>query len=201
MTSGQTVLDILLSKMQQLNTQLDSYDTILTALISVTDSASSAMNAAGQISPDMSKKIIAEQQKVDSLMKIASKGNILDSSVSSQLAAGLGQISQIMDSVINIYSKADGNIDSFASSISTAGVNLKDTKEMLGSLKTDLSSTIEKLNNIKDSGSYDMLLKVLGLDADSFGSFVASPVEIETEAIYPIATYGSADYNPYTLLQ
>ena len=48
-----------------------------TALISVTDSASSAMNAAGQISPDMSKKIIAEQQKVDSLMKIASKGNIL----------------------------------------------------------------------------------------------------------------------------
>ena len=164
--------------MQQLNTQLDSYDTILTALISVTDSASSAMNAAGQISPDMSKKIIAEQQKVDSLMKIASKGNILDSSVSSQLAAGLGQISQIMDSVINIYSKADGNIDSFASSISTAGVNLKDTKEMLGSLKTDLSSTIEKLNNIKNSGSYDMLLKVLGFDADSFGSFVASPVDI-----------------------
>ena len=114
MTSGQTVLDILLSKMQQLNTQLDSYDTILTALISVTDSASSAMSAAGQISPDMSKKIIAEQQKVDSLMKIASKGNILDSSVSSQLAAGLGQISQIMDSVINIYSKADGNIDSLS---------------------------------------------------------------------------------------
>lgn len=200
MTSGQTVLDILLSKMQQLNTQLDSYDTILTALISVTDSASSAMNAAGQISPDMSKKIIAEQQKVDSLMKIASKGNILDSSVSSQLAAGLGQISQIMDSVINIYSKADGNIDSFASSISTAGVNLKDTKEMLGSLKTDLSSTIEKLNNIKNSGSYDMLLKVLGLDADSFGSFVASPVEIETEAIYPIATYGSAMAPFYTVL-
>ena len=200
MTSGQTVLDILLSKMQQLNTQLDSYDTILTALISVTDSASSAMNAAGQISPDMSKKIIAEQQKVDSLMKIASKGNILDSSVSSQLAAGLGQISQIMDSVINIYSKADGNIDSFASSISTAGVNLKDTKELLGSLKTDLSSTIEKLNNIKDSGSYDMLLKVLGLDADSFGSFVASPVEIETEAIYPIATYGSAMSPFYTVL-
>ena len=200
MTSGQTILDILLSKMQQLNTQLDSYDTILTALISVTDSASSAMNAAGQISPDMSKKIIAEQQKVDSLMKIASKGNILDSSVSSQLAAGLGQISQIMDSVINIYSKADGNIDSFASSISTAGVNLKDTKEMLGSLKTDLSSTIEKLNNIKNSGSYDMLLKVLGLDADSFGSFVASPVEIETEAIYPIATYGSAMAPFYTVL-
>lgn len=200
MTSGQTVLDILLSKMQQLNTQLDSYDTILTALISVTDSASSAMNAAGQISPDMSKKIIAEQQKVDSLMKIASKGNILDSGVSNQLAAGLGQISQIMDSVINIYSKADGNIDSFASSISTAGVNLKDTKEMLGSLKTDLSSTIEKLNNIKDSGSYDMLLKVLGLDADSFGSFVASPVEIETEAIYPIATYGSAMAPFYTVL-
>ena len=50
------------------------------------------MNAAGQISPDMSKKIIAEQQKVDSLMKIASKGNILDSGVSNQLAAGLGQI-------------------------------------------------------------------------------------------------------------
>ena len=200
MTSGQTVLDILLSKMQQLNTQLDSYDTILTALISVTDSASSAMNAAGQISPDMSKKIIAEQQKVDSLMKIASKGNILDSGVSNQLAVGLGQISQIMDSVINIYSKADGNIDSFASSISTAGVNLKDTKELLGSLKTDLSSTIEKLNNIKDSGSYDMLLKVLGLDADSFGSFVASPVEIETEAIYPIATYGSAMSPFYTVL-
>ena len=133
-------------------------------------------------------------------MKIASKGNILDSGVSNQLAVGLGQISQIMDSVINIYSKADGNIDSFASSISTAGVNLKDTKELLGSLKTDLSSTIEKLNNIKDSGSYDMLLKVLGLDADSFGSFVASPVEIETEAIYPIATYGSAMSPFYTVL-
>ena len=38
----------------------------------------------------------------------------------------------------------------------------------------------------------DILVRFLGGDPDSLGAYFASPVTMETVAMYPVATYGSA---------
>lgn len=203
-TSGnQTVLDVVTTKMELVSRQLEAYDTILTALISVTDSASSAINMAGQVSPDMSQTVLGNQRALDAMQdifKITSAGNIINSGVSGDLADGLGRISGTMDSIIGIYAQADGNIGRFSSLISSARINLQDTKSILNELQEEMDETLAQLNDIRDSGNYEMLLRLIGLDADKLGSFISSPVEIETEKIYPVENYGSAMASFYTVL-
>lgn len=203
-TSGdQTVLDVVTTKMELVSRQLEAYDTILTALISVTDSASSAINMAGQVSPDMSQTVLGNQRALDAMqdiLKITSAGNIINSGVSGDLADGLGRISGTMDSIIGIYAQADGNIGRFSSLISSARINLQDTKSILNELQEEMDETLTQLNDIRDSGNYEMLLRLIGLDADQLGSFISSPVEIETEKIYPVENYGSAMASFYTVL-
>lgn len=203
-TSGsQTVLDVVTTKMELVSRQLEAYDTILTALISVTDSASSAINMAGQASPDMSQTVLGNQRALDAMqdiLKITSAGNIINSGVSGDLADGLGRISGTMDSIIGIYAQADGNIGRFSSLISSARINLQDTKSILNELQEEMDETLTQLNDIRDSGNYEMLLRLIGLDADQLGSFISSPVEIETEKIYPVENYGSAMASFYTVL-
>lgn len=203
-TSGnQTVLDVVTTKMELVSRQLEAYDTILTALISVTDSASSAINMAGQVSPDMSQTVLCNQRALDAMqdiLKITSAGNIINSGVSGDLADGLGRISGTMDSIIGIYAQADGNIGRFSSLISSARINLQDTKSILNELQEEMDETLTQLNDIRDSGNYEMLLRLIGLDADKLGSFISSPVEIETEKIYPVENYGSAMASFYTVL-
>ena len=193
-TSGdQTVLDVVTTKMELVSRQLEAYDTILTALISVTDSASSAINMAGQVSPDMSQTVLGNQRALDAMqdiLKITSAGNIINSGVSGDLADGLGRISGTMDS----------NIGRFSSLISSARINLQDTKSILNELQEEMDETLTQLNDIRDSGNYEMLLRLIGLDADKLGSFISSPVEIETEKIYPVENYGSAMASFYTVL-
>lgn len=203
-TSGsQTVLDVVTTKMELVSRQLEAYDTILTALISVTDSASSAINMAGQASPDMSQTVLGNQRALDAMqdiLKITSARNIINSGVSGDLADGLGRISGTMDSIIGIYAQADGNIGRFSSLISSARINLQDTKSILNELQEEMDETLTQLNDIRDSVNYEMLLRLIGLDADQLGSFISSPVEIETEKIYPVENYGSAMASFYTVL-
>ncbi len=203
-TSGdQTVLDVVTTKMELVSRQLEAYDTILTALISVTDSASSAINMAGQVSPDMSQTVLGNQRALDAMqdiLKITSAGNIINSGVSGDLADGLGRISGTMDSIIGIYAQADGNIGRFSSLISSARINLQDTKSILNELQEEMDETLTQLNDIRDSVKYEMLLRLIGVDADKLGSFISSPVEIETEKIYPVENYGSAMASFYTVL-
>lgn len=203
-TSGnQTVLDVVTTKMELVSRQLEAYDTILTALISVTDSASSAINMAGQVSPDMSQTVLGSQRALDAMqdiLKITSAGNIINSGVSGDLADGLGRISGTMDSIIGIYAQADSNIGRFSSLISSARINLQDTKSILNELQEEMDETLTQLNDIRDSGNYEMLLRLIGLDADKLGSFISSLVEIETEKIYPVENYGSAMASFYTVL-
>lgn len=203
-TSGdQTVLDVVTTKMELVSRQLEAYDTILTALISVTDSASSAINMAGHVSPDMSQTVLGNQRALDAMqdiLKITSAGNIINSGVSGDLADGLGRISGTMDSIIGIYAQAGGNIGRFSSLISSARINLQDTKSILNELQEEMDETLTQLNDIRDSGNYEMLLRLIGLDADQLGSFISSPVEIETEKIYPVENYGSAMASFYTVL-
>lgn len=55
-----------------------------------------------------------------------------------------------------------------------------------------IGGRLERLNQMKGEEGYEILSKLLAHDPEEIGSFMASPVEIETEAVYEVDTYGSS---------
>ena len=51
---------------------------------------------------------------------------------------------------------------------------------------------MEQLEGASEEEMMDILVRFLGGDPDSLGAYFASPVTMETVAMYPVATYGSA---------
>ena len=55
---------------------------------------------------------------------------------------------------------------------------------MLNSIQDKISSVIESLEEFSDSDNYGLMSDILDTDASTLGSFISSPVLIETEKIY-----------------
>ena len=67
-------------------------------------------------------------------------------------------------------------------------------------MRGGIGGRLERLNQMKGEEGYEILSKLLAHDPEEIGSFMASPVEIETEAVYEVDTYGSSMAPFYTVL-
>ena len=63
-----------------------------------------------------------------------------------------------------------------------------------------IADRLERLEQLKGNDGYEILSELLTHDAEEIGSFLASPVQIETQAIYEVDTYGSSMAPFYTVL-
>ena len=72
----------------------------------------------------------------------------------------------------------------------TAGVT--ESKTQVDNVIAGLDSVIEALDKIADSDEYGEMLDMLMTDPAKLASFIASPIQVDTREIYPIANYGSA---------
>ena len=200
-TSDKSIVDIMLTSLTSVRDQLSTYDTILDSLISISDTAQSTIDTAGKIAPNMGSSIESEQAVISSLRALLDKNSSASlKDVSSSLSGSLSSIEQILQSVSSAYTMANGDIDKFNQSIAQSKASLESTKQMVGELKNQVSSTIDKLNELKNGEGYEMLSSLLSQDTQRIGEFIASPVEIETQKIYPIDTYGSAMSAFYSVL-
>ena len=80
----------------------------------------------------------------------------------------------------------------------TAGVT--ESKTQVDNVIAGLDSVIEALDKIADSDEYGEMLDMLMTDPAKLASFIASPIQVDTREIYPIANYGSAMAPFYTIL-
>lgn len=65
-------------------------------------------------------------------------------------------------------------------------------KDVVDNISAKLTDLTEKLDGASEEEMMDILVRFLGGDPDSLGAYFASPVTMETIAMYPVATYGSA---------
>ena len=63
---------------------------------------------------------------------------------------------------------------------------------VVDSISDKLTDLTEQLEGASEEEMMDILVRFLGGDPDSLGAYFASPVTMETVAMYPVATYGSA---------
>ncbi len=83
-----------------------------------------------------------------------------------------------------ILAQLDQTLGSARSSAETASASLAGTEQSLDDALTSLRS-------LQDSSTYGELRTYLSLDAHDVASFMATPVQLNTMKVYPVANYGS----------
>lgn len=73
-------------------------------------------------------------------------------------------------------------------------------KEDWPTLKAGIQKGLKILDKVEHTVDMDKLIKLLKRDANKEANFLANPVELETNTLYPIPTYGSQSAPFYTAL-
>lgn len=198
--SGNSILDILIAKLQVVNTQVSTFDSVLTAVSNIISTAQSTSDTAATISPDLSVKFDSEKAILNELNNTIGKSNLIDSTIFANIANDINTIQGYMNSVSEIYDDMGYNVADFDNSISQMGSSIANTSELVHNLENQLSDSITKLVDFKSSGTYSLLQTAVAFNTEELASFISAPVTIGTVDLYPIENYGSAMSPFYSVL-
>lgn len=194
--SGQSVVDMVIAKLEAVELQLNTYGTILTTINSVMETASSTAAIAGSVSPDFSE----EQRALNSLASSLDGFTAFGTGTMGQLSSGIGKLSDSMNSISSLYRNVNYNVAEFNQSMNMMSASLEETLNVITELEEKIQNTIDDLNAFKDSGEYTLLSMMVAMDSQEVSSFMAAPLTMEEVDMYPIENYGSAMSPFYTVL-
>ena len=195
-----SLIDILIAKFQVINTQVVTFDNVLSALSNIMTTAQTSADTAKGISPDISGTFEGERAILNELNKTIGQSSLIDSSLFSTISHDIDAVSGYMNSISSIYNDMGYNIDDFNKSISQMGESINNTLVMVRNIEDNLNETTNKLVEFKNSGVYSLLQTAISFNTDELASFISAPVAITTEDLYPITNYGSAMSSFYSVL-
>ena len=195
-----SLIDILIAKFQVINTQVVTFDNVLSALSNIMTTAQTSADTAKGISPDISGTFEGERTILNELNKTIGQSSLIDSSLFSTISHDIDAVSGYMNSISSIYNDMGYNIDDFNKSISQMGESINNTLVMVRNIEDNLNETTNKLVEFKNSGVYSLLQTAISFNTDELASFISAPVAITTEDLYPITNYGSAMTPFYSVL-
>lgn len=99
-----------------------------------------------------------------------------------------GLMTQLNDGADGIYSLAS----SAESDLSQIQKALETSSELLKTAATKITDTTSRLGQMQATGDFSELEELISGDKDSISSFLAAPVELKTNEVYPIENYGSS---------
>ena len=195
-----SLIDILIAKFQVINTQVVTFDNVLSALSNIITTAQTSADTAKGISPDISGTFEGERAILNELNKTIGQSSLIGSSLFSTISHDIDAVSGYMNSISSIYNDMGYNIDDFNKSISQMGESINNTLVMVRNIEDNLNETTNKLVEFKNSGVYSLLQTAISFNTDELASFISAPVAITTEDLYPITNYGSAMSPFYSVL-
>lgn len=195
-----SLIDILIAKFQVINTQVVTFDNVLSALSNIITTAQTSADTAKGISPDISGTFEGERAILNELNKTIGQSSLIDSSLFSTISRDIDAVSGYMNSISSIYNDMGYNIDDFNKSISQMCESINNTLVMVRNIEDNLNETTNKLVEFKNSGVYSLLQTAISFNTDELASFISAPVAITTEDLYPITNYGSAMSPFYSVL-
>ncbi|SEA86000.1 putative membrane protein [Pseudobutyrivibrio sp. ACV-2] len=155
--------------------------------------------------PTIAGNIVAhnEQQMKSTLEKAGGKVSELKSAYNDNLVAevnnGLKELGGVLDdsnSLLNSAGDTFGSLKTMFTAINntvdSANVSLQKTSEALSFVNNRIKSIIGDVDTVDNSDKIQALVNGLSGDPKVYGKFFSQPVEVKTEAVYPIENYGSA---------
>ena len=175
LTNQNTALSAALGNLTTLNSDLSaSSSSITNALTSASDASAAVSASATSARSGVSSQLPAISSALDDF-----------SSASSSMRGSLDTLRSQRDQVSGLLDQLDSLLDGAKTATQTSATNVAAITSDLNSVATDISS-LSSSNTLRDLSSS------LGVNAESIASFMASPTQIETKAVYPVAAYGSA---------
>ena len=196
-----SLMDAVINRLTSARTTLSTYDVILNSMLAITDLTSSISSSSNSAAPQVYTQLQLQQQQLITLQALVN-GNSAESlnELSSALSNQMSQIQSIMSSLTELYSDMNMDVADLSAAIKLTSGSLTQTKELLSDLKTKLDNAINTLNTITEQDTYGLLSEMLNADANTLGDFLSAPVNITTEQVYAVKSYGTSASPFYTIL-
>ncbi|SHE45608.1 YhgE/Pip domain-containing protein [Clostridium fallax] len=184
-----------------LNNTKDSVLKLTDSLIQAIDS----INANGVVPND---KIDAINNNIKTINnQIRDSINQYNSKVSPEINKTIDTIYGGLNDTLKIFQKSSSVLPSISSALSSTSVatsfgseGLKNVKDILLDSKKMIHDAATKLKEVSGDQQLSEALDIIKENAKLESEFLSSPVEIKTNDVYPIPSYGSAMTPFYTVL-
>ena len=131
--------------------------------------------------------------------KIASLDEDLQKAIS-DARASLKSVRKAISGIEGDLGNLGDVLDGYGSALNKLQGSLGSTETSLGYIRNGINTMAEIFNRIGSNGTIGEVQDLLADDRVSVAEYLASPVRMKTEVIYPIETYGSAMAPFYTVL-
>lgn len=194
--SGNTAAtDAAIEALKAMQKELDMMNTVIGSVLESTDEQA-AEKAKVNVNNAMNnlKNVIDSCENSVSNMQGIYKNNLVP-----QMQKVLTNMSDSLNQVTNLVNTLSSTVQNIGVVMEGVGDAVDGTSESLGQIQgvvdgisQKLTDLTEQLEGASEEEMMDILVRFLGGDPDSLGVYFASPVTMETIAMYPVATYGSA---------
>lgn len=194
--SGNTAAtDAAIEALKAMQKELDMMNTVIGSVLESTDEQA-AEKAKVNVNNAMNnlKNVIDSCENSVSNMQGIYKNNLVP-----QMQKVLTNMSDSLNQVTNLVNTLSSTVQNIGVVMEGVGDAIDGTSESLGQIQgvvdgisQKLTDLTEQLEGASEEEMMDILVRFLGGDPDSLGAYFASPVTMETIAMYPVATYGSA---------
>ena len=194
--SGNTAAtDAAIEALKAMQKELDMMNTVIGSVLESIDEQA-AEKAKINVNNAMNnlKNVIDSCENSVSNMQGIYKNNLVP-----QMQKVLTNMSDSLNQVTNLVNTLSSTVQNIGVVMEDVGDAVDGTSESLGQIhgvvdgiSQKLTDLTEQLEGASEEEMMDILVRFLGGDPDSLGAYFASPVTMETIAMYPVATYGSA---------
>lgn len=194
--SGNTAAtDAAIEALKAMQKELDMMNTVIGSVLESTDE-----QAAEKAKVNVNKAMNNLKNVIDSCENsVSNMQGIYKNNLVPQMQKVLTNMSDSLNQVTTLVNTLSSTVQNIGVVMEGVGDAVDGTSESLGQIQgvvdgisQKLTDLTEQLEGASEEEMMDILVRFLGGDPDSLGAYFASPVTMETIAMYPVATYGSA---------
>lgn len=202
-------IDVVLSLMKSINSRLNNsvIDKFINNLLDVRSEISghqnriksviNSLDSAKQISDSSLTELINGANKISGLMDNLNAN--FDNETSPKIEASLKDFQGLSNDTVKILEDIQSSLPlansllkgaDTGTGLSIDGIN--DIKDKFPTIKEDVHSNAEKLKSLNDDEKFNEIVRILKKDATKESDFLANPIDLKENRVYPIPNYGSA---------
>jgi putative membrane protein len=169
---------------------LNSIEEMITQLKSIQD-------AAGDL-PDRVQEVLAAMDTVRTLEK-TTLGPGFDAMLES-MKTTIGMVGPFVNDVSGMLDNVTPMLDATSDTVDNMDKSLLQLQKVFRTAGDRIDSIIAEVEAAKEDERVELLIDLLGGDSDLYGKFFSSLVDVQTEEIYSVASYGAAMAPFYSVL-
>lgn len=194
--SGNTAAtDAAIEALKAMQKELDMMNTVIGSVLESTDEQA-AEKAKVNVNNAMNnlKNVIDSCENSVSNMQGIYKNNLVPQmqKVLTNMSDSLNQVTNLVNTLSSTVQNIGVVMEGVSDAVDGTSESLGQIQGVVDGISQKLTDLTEQLEGASEEEMMDILVRFLGGDPDSLGAYFASPVTMETIAMYPVATYGSA---------